>query len=296
MVTGASHAEAALLVIDAKEGVQENSRRHGYMLSMLGISQIAVLVNKMDLVGYDRAVFERIRAEYGAFLAEIDVRPQAFLPLSGDGGRQRREREGPAHLVRRPERARGLGRLRGGPAARGPAVPHARAGRLQVHERRRRPPDRGGDGRDGPPSARRRGRLLSLREAEPRPLDRELRPRRRRAGRGGRGHGVHPHRADLRDARRARREGGRGPPGRQHEASREPLLARARADGGGEGVRPPPRDREGAHAPRVDRTRPRRFEPRAKTRRSSGSTGTRSRRSCSGRGGRWRSTRPTSSP
>ncbi len=56
MITGAARAEAALLVIDAKEGVQENSRRHGYMMSMLGIRQIAVLVNKMDLVGWDRAV------------------------------------------------------------------------------------------------------------------------------------------------------------------------------------------------------------------------------------------------
>ena len=50
MVTGAARAEAALLVIDAKEGVRENSRRHGYLLSMLGIRQIVVLVNKMDLV------------------------------------------------------------------------------------------------------------------------------------------------------------------------------------------------------------------------------------------------------
>ena len=55
MITGAARAEAALLVIDAQEGVQENSRRHGYMLSLLGIRQIAVLVNKMDLVGWDRA-------------------------------------------------------------------------------------------------------------------------------------------------------------------------------------------------------------------------------------------------
>jgi len=54
MVTGASHAEAALLVIDAAEGVRENSRRHGYLLSMLGIGQLAVIVNKMDLAGWSR--------------------------------------------------------------------------------------------------------------------------------------------------------------------------------------------------------------------------------------------------
>ncbi|MDD4296130.1 MAG: GTP-binding protein, partial [Ruminiclostridium sp.] len=53
MITGAARAEAALLVIDANEGVKENSKRHGYMLSMLGIRQICVLVNKMDLVEYN---------------------------------------------------------------------------------------------------------------------------------------------------------------------------------------------------------------------------------------------------
>ena len=68
MITGAARAEAALLVIDAQEGVQENSRRHGYMLSMLGIRQLAVVVNKMDLVGCDQKVFDRIVREYGAFL------------------------------------------------------------------------------------------------------------------------------------------------------------------------------------------------------------------------------------
>src|SRR6266540_5837305 len=60
MITGAARAEAALLVIDAKEGIQENSRRHGYMMAMLGIRQIVVLVNKMDLVDYQRATFVRI--------------------------------------------------------------------------------------------------------------------------------------------------------------------------------------------------------------------------------------------
>ena len=58
MVTGASHAEAAVLVIDAEEGVQENSRRHGYLLWMLGIKKIVVLVNKMDLVGFKQDVFD----------------------------------------------------------------------------------------------------------------------------------------------------------------------------------------------------------------------------------------------
>ena len=63
MVTGAARAESAVLVIDAKEGIQENSKRHGYLLSMLGIRQIVVVVNKMDLVDYSRQAFEDIRDE-----------------------------------------------------------------------------------------------------------------------------------------------------------------------------------------------------------------------------------------
>lgn len=85
MVTGASHAEAALLVIDAAEGVQENSRRHGYMISMLGIRQIAVVVNKMDLVEFSQEVFDRIASEYTRFLSEIGM-SAPFIPVSGMEG------------------------------------------------------------------------------------------------------------------------------------------------------------------------------------------------------------------
>jgi bifunctional enzyme CysN/CysC len=86
MITGASRAEAALLVIDAAEGVQENSRRHGYMVSLLGIKQLAVVVNKMDLVGWDRGVYDGIVREYGAFLGQVGIQPAAFIPASGRGG------------------------------------------------------------------------------------------------------------------------------------------------------------------------------------------------------------------
>ncbi len=86
MITGASRAQAALLVIDAREGVKENTKRHGYMLSMLGLRQMAVLVNKMDLVGYDRRVFERIREEYAAFLGRLGIVPANFIPVSGLAG------------------------------------------------------------------------------------------------------------------------------------------------------------------------------------------------------------------
>ena len=82
MITGAARAEAAVLLIDAAEGVRENSRRHGYLLSLLGIRQIVVVVNKMDRVGFDAGVFETICREYTAFLEQLDVRPAAFIPVS----------------------------------------------------------------------------------------------------------------------------------------------------------------------------------------------------------------------
>lgn len=86
MITGAARAQAALLVIDAKEGVQENSRRHGYMLSMLGIKQTAVVINKMDLVNYDEQVFESIKKEYLEFLSQINLEPSYVIPVSAFSG------------------------------------------------------------------------------------------------------------------------------------------------------------------------------------------------------------------
>ncbi len=92
MVTGASRAQAALLVIDAKEGVRENSRRHGYMLSILGIRQIAVVINKMDLVGFRRDVFESLKVEYTAFLEKLGIVPKFVLPASAFCGDNIRDR------------------------------------------------------------------------------------------------------------------------------------------------------------------------------------------------------------
>jgi bifunctional enzyme CysN/CysC len=86
MISGAARAEAGLLVIDAKEGVQENSRRHGYLVSMLGIRQLAVCINKMDLVGFDQATFERIRDEYREFLSHVGIEPRFFIPVSARDG------------------------------------------------------------------------------------------------------------------------------------------------------------------------------------------------------------------
>ncbi len=86
MITGASRAEGAMLLIDAHEGVQENSRRHGYMLSMLGIKQVAVLINKMDLVNFEETKFEAIKAEYGQFLNSLGVTPSAWIPVCARDG------------------------------------------------------------------------------------------------------------------------------------------------------------------------------------------------------------------
>lgn len=86
MITGAAHADAAILLIDAKEGVQEQSRRHGYLLSLLGIRQVVVAVNKMDLVNWDQAVFQEIVTGYSAFLHDLGVTPKAFIPISAKLG------------------------------------------------------------------------------------------------------------------------------------------------------------------------------------------------------------------
>jgi bifunctional enzyme CysN/CysC len=86
MVTGAARADAALIIIDASEGVQEQTRRHGYLLRLIGVRQVVVVVNKMDLVDYSQKVFETISSEYREFLAGIGVQAQVVLPVSARQG------------------------------------------------------------------------------------------------------------------------------------------------------------------------------------------------------------------
>ncbi|MCU0771069.1 MAG: adenylyl-sulfate kinase [Verrucomicrobia bacterium] len=86
MVTGAAQAEAALLLIDAHEGIQENSRRHGYLLHLLGIRQLVVVVNKMDLEGHAQARFDQIQTEYQRFLQSLGLQAQRFIPISAREG------------------------------------------------------------------------------------------------------------------------------------------------------------------------------------------------------------------
>ena len=86
MITGAARAEAALLVIDAHEGIQENSRRHATMLSMLGIRQLAIVVNKMDLAGYRRETFDAVVRDFGSFLAQLGMTARTWIPVSARTG------------------------------------------------------------------------------------------------------------------------------------------------------------------------------------------------------------------
>jgi sulfate adenylyltransferase large subunit len=82
MVTGASTADVAVILIDARLGVLQQSRRHAYIASLLGIRQLAVCVNKMDLVGYDPGVFARIRSEFTAFTDQLPFAGVTFFPIS----------------------------------------------------------------------------------------------------------------------------------------------------------------------------------------------------------------------
>lgn len=86
MVSGAARAEAAVLIIDAQEGVQEQSRRHGYLLSLLGVRQLTVAVNKMDLVGYREAAFDEIAQGHRHFLRELNLEPAHVIPVSAREG------------------------------------------------------------------------------------------------------------------------------------------------------------------------------------------------------------------
>lgn len=86
MITGAASADAAILLIDANEGIQEQSKRHAHLLSLLGIKQVVVAVNKMDLVGFSQEVFENIRKDYAQFLEKLGVTPRHFLPISAKLG------------------------------------------------------------------------------------------------------------------------------------------------------------------------------------------------------------------
>jgi bifunctional enzyme CysN/CysC len=95
MITGASQADGAVLIIDALEGVRDQTRRHGYLLHLLGVKQVAVVVNKMDRVDFSAARFNEISDEISAHLTGLGVAPTAVIPISardGDGVAERTPR------------------------------------------------------------------------------------------------------------------------------------------------------------------------------------------------------------
>ena len=86
MVTGASTADLAIILIDARKGVLTQTRRHSYLAHLLGIRNIVLAVNKMDLVDYDQQVFEQIVSDYGEFAANIGIEDFTAMPISGFKG------------------------------------------------------------------------------------------------------------------------------------------------------------------------------------------------------------------
>ena len=97
MITGASQADGAVLIIDALEGVRDQTRRHGYLLHLLGVKQVAVVVNKMDRVDFSADRFNAISEEISAHLTGLGVTPTAIIPISardGDGVAARTENIG----------------------------------------------------------------------------------------------------------------------------------------------------------------------------------------------------------
>ena len=86
MVTAASTANLAIILVDARKGVLTQTRRHSYLAHLVNIPHLLVAVNKMDLVNYDQAVFEKIKADYLAFAAQLGIKEVSFIPLSALNG------------------------------------------------------------------------------------------------------------------------------------------------------------------------------------------------------------------
>ncbi len=86
MITGASQAEAAILIVDASEGIQEQTKRHAYIIKMLGLNQVIAVINKMDLVKYEKNRFEEVTAQLNIFLGKIGIKPNYVIPISAQKG------------------------------------------------------------------------------------------------------------------------------------------------------------------------------------------------------------------
>src|SRR5690554_262890 len=86
MITGASTADAAILMVDARKGILTQTRRHSYLMSLLGIRHIVVAINKMDLVGYSEKTFRTIVEEYSRFAEQLGLKHITYIPLSAFKG------------------------------------------------------------------------------------------------------------------------------------------------------------------------------------------------------------------
>ena len=109
MVTGASTADLAVILIDARKGVLTQTRRHSYLVSLLGIRHVVLAVNKMDLVDYSEDVFRRISADYRAFAAEIGLHDITAHPAVGAARRQHHRAQRAHALVHGPDADRAPG-------------------------------------------------------------------------------------------------------------------------------------------------------------------------------------------
>src|ERR1700722_19570474 len=86
MVTGASTADLAIILVDARNGLTEQSRRHAFLTTLLRVPHLVLAVNKMDLVGYDQQVFEEICEEFSKFATKLEVQDLTFIPISALNG------------------------------------------------------------------------------------------------------------------------------------------------------------------------------------------------------------------
>lgn len=86
MITGASQAEAAVLIVDAAEGVREQTQRHAFMIDMLGLEQLIVVVNKMDLINFSEEKFIRVKSALEKFLARVNLKPTFVIPIAAKQG------------------------------------------------------------------------------------------------------------------------------------------------------------------------------------------------------------------
>jgi len=86
MITGASQAEAAVLIVDVSEGVKEQTKRHSYMLSLLGLRQVVVVLNKMDIVDFSQDRFNTVKKDVEKFFKTINIEPSFYIPISATDG------------------------------------------------------------------------------------------------------------------------------------------------------------------------------------------------------------------